>query len=909
MGTNKITGLGTPTAATDAATKGYVDGAIQGLDTKQSVVVATTTSGTLATSFANGSIVDGVVLVTGDRILIKDQASVDNGIYTVNVSGAPSRAIDFASGSSAAGTFVFVEKGTVNADSGWVCTNDIGTDIVATSTLVFSQFSGAGSILAGTGLTKTGNTLSVNASQTQITAIGTIATGVWNGSVITVPFGGTGASTFTSNAVLLGNTTGAVQAGSGITYATSTLTLPKITSNDTTATTSNSTGSVLLAGGLAISNATDATSSTNGGTFTTSGGLAVAKKAYIGTDLNVGGNLTVTGTAALPHGGLTGLTTGDDHTQYVLLAGRTGGQTVTGGLAASNNYTIRSTSNVTKGSVIFDETTATTSSTTGSVKLSGGLSISNTTDATSATNGGTFTTAGGLSVAKKAYIGTDLSVGGSLTVTGSFAIPHSGLTGLTVGDDHTQYILSAGRVGGQSITGGTAASNTYTIRSTSNVTKGSVIFDETTATTSSTTGSVLFSGGISISNTTDATSTTNGGTFTTAGGMAIAKSLYVGTLLDTASINVNNSTQNIISIDSQGSTTVPGKIIFTNTGGTGDFIITGDGGDIWWQGGGGRSLQMGAYHEVRLMGGRVTTAAIPFVAGSSATFNTIIQNTNDSIGLRVQANSTQTGDLTQWTSNAGTVYSSVDSIGNLSIPNATLSGYIQLSNITAPSNPAASSFRIYMDTADSLLKSRTSTGVVSTYQPCTTKGDISVHNGTTNVRLPVGTNGQLLVAQSGAATGLLWTSREIAYLSHQLTSGTNAGQATSGAFFTRVLNTAVYNPSSSSIALNTGTSVITLVAGTYSVEGSVPGNRCAATMARLFDITNSVVLVSGTAEFSNTAVSNTATRSMIRGIFTVASTITCRLEQRVGTTRATDGLGLATAFGTEVYSVLQIEKI
>jgi hypothetical protein len=308
--------------------------------------------------------------------------------------------------------------------------------------------------------------------------------------------------------------------------------------DETTATSSSSSGALLLSGGLGISNTTDATSSINGGTITTAGGLAVARRAFIGTDLSVGGNLTVSGTATIPHSGLTGLNA-DDHAIYAFLAGRTGGQILTGGIASGNNTTIRSTSNATKGSVVFDETTPTISNSTGAVRLLGGLGISNTTDATSATNGGTITTAGGLAVARRAFVGTDLSVGGNssvlgnLSVTGALSfgsavIPHNSLTGL-LSDDHTQYALLAGRTGGQIIVGGTAANNNTTIRSTSNTTKGSVVLDETTTSTSSSSGALLLSGGLGISNTTDATSSTNGGTITTAGGLSVAKKAFIGT--------------------------------------------------------------------------------------------------------------------------------------------------------------------------------------------------------------------------------------------------------------------------------------------------------------------------------------------------------------------------------------------
>ena len=163
LNSQKITGLADPTADADAANKGYVDGVAQGLDVKDSVVATTTANGTLSTAFANGQSIDGVTLQTGDRILIKNQSTASqNGIYNVNASGAPSRATDMATGGNAAGAFVFVEQGTVNAENGFVCTSDTGSAVVGTNNLTFAQFSGAGQIIAGDGLDKSGNTLSAD---------------------------------------------------------------------------------------------------------------------------------------------------------------------------------------------------------------------------------------------------------------------------------------------------------------------------------------------------------------------------------------------------------------------------------------------------------------------------------------------------------------------------------------------------------------------------------------------------------------------------------------------------------------------------------------------------------------------------------------------------------------------------
>ncbi len=159
----RLTGLAEPTGGADAATKNYVDLARQGLSPKTAVRVATTAAGTLASSFANASVVDGVTLATGDRILIKDQAApAENGIYTVNASGAPTRADDASTWAELVSAYFFVSEGTVNADIGFVCTSNSGGTLGSTA-VTFGQFSGAGQIIAGAGMTKTGNQLDIGA--------------------------------------------------------------------------------------------------------------------------------------------------------------------------------------------------------------------------------------------------------------------------------------------------------------------------------------------------------------------------------------------------------------------------------------------------------------------------------------------------------------------------------------------------------------------------------------------------------------------------------------------------------------------------------------------------------------------------------------------------------------------------
>jgi hypothetical protein len=182
MNSQKITNLATPTLDTDAANKGYVDSVAQGIDVKGSCRVATTAALPTVT-YANGSsgvgatltasavgvlTVDGVATVLGDRILVKNQAAqLQNGIYVVTTEGTAgvafvlTRSTDMDIAAEFPAAFTFIEAGTANSDSGWVCTTNAPVT-VGTTNITFDQFSGAGQITAGNGLTKTGNTLDVN---------------------------------------------------------------------------------------------------------------------------------------------------------------------------------------------------------------------------------------------------------------------------------------------------------------------------------------------------------------------------------------------------------------------------------------------------------------------------------------------------------------------------------------------------------------------------------------------------------------------------------------------------------------------------------------------------------------------------------------------------------------------------
>jgi len=150
-------------AANDFITKGQLDAVSAGLRWKEPVIAATTVAITLATDVENGDTLDGVVLATGDRILVKDQTGVsatENGIYIVAALGAPARSADLDTGAFAANAATFVNEGTVNADVGFTCTSDSGSDIVGTDGLVWVQFaSTTGGVTSISSVSSGGNDL------------------------------------------------------------------------------------------------------------------------------------------------------------------------------------------------------------------------------------------------------------------------------------------------------------------------------------------------------------------------------------------------------------------------------------------------------------------------------------------------------------------------------------------------------------------------------------------------------------------------------------------------------------------------------------------------------------------------------------------------------------------------------
>jgi len=261
LNNSQIKDLAEPTDPQDAANKAYVDARAAGLDPKESVRVASTGNIDISTGLVDSTVIDGVTVSTGDRVLLKDQTDAsENGVYVVVASGAASRATDFDEPQEVtSGVFFFVEEGASGDNRGFVLTSDGGQQSVGTDDLNFVQFSGAGQITAGDGLDKTGDVLSVNTAngievssdnvqlaasvagdgltynsgvldvngtadrisvaadsidiastyvgQTSINTLGTITTGTWNADVISPEYGGTGVNNGTKTITLGGNLT------------------------------------------------------------------------------------------------------------------------------------------------------------------------------------------------------------------------------------------------------------------------------------------------------------------------------------------------------------------------------------------------------------------------------------------------------------------------------------------------------------------------------------------------------------------------------------------------------------------------------------------------------------------------------------------------------------------------------
>jgi hypothetical protein len=503
VNSKNINNLADPVQAQDAASKSYVDSIAQGLDPKASVYLATTgnifaqntgytynngTSGvgaTLTAQAVGNLTIDGSVVTAGERILIKNevgafvnnttQSAAFNGIYVVTTAGSPSvayvltRATDFDNGSPSGeipSAFTFVEHGTTQSDTGWVCTTNAPVT-VGTTQIIWVQFSGAGSYTAGNALSLSGTQFNVNTDSNANPTIGINGSNqlvIPASAVLTSP--NIGAATGTSLSVSGNITGGNILGGANVNATTHTGTTVSVTANIT--------GGNLVTGGLAT-----VTGNITGGNLVTAG-LATITGNVTGGNLITAGLVTATG-------------------NITSTANVSGGNLITAGIVTATGN-ITSTANVSGGNLITSGLAIVTGNITGGNISTAGL-ITATGGITSTANvtGGNLVTAGLVTVTGN-ITGGNISTAGLITATGNIAGGNLTTAGLitATGNIAGGNLITGGLAsvtgnitGGNLTTGGTANVATLIVTSFANITSA-------TTATSTLTGAVRVAGGVGV---------------------------------------------------------------------------------------------------------------------------------------------------------------------------------------------------------------------------------------------------------------------------------------------------------------------------------------------------------------------------------------------------------------------------
>ena len=313
-----------PTDSLGAATKQYVDAAVNNINVHEAVVAATTvpigstynngTSGVGATIAPAGNgllALDGISLSVGNRVLVKNQTDAkQNGIYSVTAVGGPSatwlltRTTDYdAVGEVSSGDFIFVKGGTVNANTGWIQTADVVT--IGTSSITFTQFSGAGTYTAGTGLTLTGTTFAVDSTIATLTGTQTLTNKTLTAPTIATILNNSGTLTLpTSTDTLVGRATTDTLTNKSISGSSNTLTnIPNsaLTNNAVTVGTTNialGASSTTLAGLTSVSSTAFTGALTGNVTGNVSGNAGTVTNGVYTTDTGTVTNTMLAGSIA-----------------------------------------------------------------------------------------------------------------------------------------------------------------------------------------------------------------------------------------------------------------------------------------------------------------------------------------------------------------------------------------------------------------------------------------------------------------------------------------------------------------------------------------------------------------------------------------------------------------------------------
>jgi hypothetical protein len=170
-----ITGLGDPSASSEAATKNYVDNLVTGLRTRVIARVASTANVVIASALENGDVLDGVTLATGNRVLLKNQTTTsENGIYIVVATGGASRDPEFDIISEIAGQLILVSEGSTHADDLFLCTTDTSATLGSSAISYTQVFPSSGGTVTSVAVADSGSS-EFTVTGSPITSSGTIS--------------------------------------------------------------------------------------------------------------------------------------------------------------------------------------------------------------------------------------------------------------------------------------------------------------------------------------------------------------------------------------------------------------------------------------------------------------------------------------------------------------------------------------------------------------------------------------------------------------------------------------------------------------------------------------------------------------------------------------------------------------